>query len=691
MSAILAVLALLSALVQSPGPTGVAGTASIRGSVTDKVSGQPMPRVEVRLHAAEGNSPPASTRTGEDGRFVFSAVPPGRYVLGAEASPFRAGHVEGFYTTGSAPFTILTVKAGDERTAIDIALPRAYAISGRVLDQDGAPAARLRMSARSLDGGATSGFDRVTDDRGRFRIFGLAPGRYVVCVDLMRMITTARMVSPLPKPLNTCHPSAATPEEGEPVTIRAADVDGVDITLLRSRTFTISGIVVGSSGQPASGPMVDLKGYSSSGTAGYSASADAGGRFLLPNVLPGIYGLRATLDGTATPAEAGANAVVVGSADVTDVVLTLSKTRTVSGRIVFEGTSTSPPRDPNYGPMLVAALFAGPIVSFDHGNRTVVSPDMTFEFKALFGRRVLAVDNLPSGWVVKRITYGDKDATDEAVDFETGGGELLLVADNRGAILSGRVLDDGGNPVRGRVLMIPADRALWLAFQFPRIVSGAERTGAFAFRAERAGEYVVVAVDPAEVLPQRMSAAFFERILKAGQTITLSESERRTVDLRITKLPEQRQADSMESEGLNRNARRYAHALLEEFPAFRRNFRVVKNGDFETWVRGARKSTAGVIGCQSFRGDVWVRFSPGMTGCCCQTVPDVLSTVRGLMAGERVIAVVMKGKKWVSTTLRRHGTKPSLRAGETLAIYSWVPPKKRRVPVARRRQPEGRD
>ena len=57
--------------------------------------------------------------------------------------------------------------------------------------------------------------------------------------------------------------------------------------------------------------------------------------------------------------------------------------------------------------------------------------------------------------------------------------------------------------------------------------------GTYAFRPQRAGRYAIVAIDQAEPIPSEQNRAFFERILKSGQTITLAENERRAVDLRV--------------------------------------------------------------------------------------------------------------------------------------------------------------
>ena len=52
--------------------------------------------------------------------------------------------------------------------------------------------------------------------------------------------------------------------------------------------------------------------------------------------------------------------------------------------------------------------------------------------------------------------------------------------------------------------------------------------------------YAIVAIDQAEPIPSERNRAFFERILKSGQTITVAENERRALDLRVSNLVDDR-------------------------------------------------------------------------------------------------------------------------------------------------------
>ena len=270
------------------------------------------------------------------------------------------------------------------------------------------------------------------------------------------------------------------------------------------------------------------------------------GRFVIRNITPGDYAINVRVGGPDRPAErreleVASVPITVGSADV-DVVLTMSRTVSVPGRIVFEGTTTPPPRDPGYGPMIVFAKLPDGVER--SGVRTSVTVDngMTFQLPEMFGPRVLDVVNAPSGWVLKSVTYRGKDVTDALVDLQAGGevGTIEVVLHNRGAIVTGHVVDDGGKPVRARVVMIPVDRMRWLSLCSPVTALSSATAGTYAFRPQRAGEYAIVAIDQAESIPSEQNRAFFDRILKSGQTITVAENERRAVDLRVSKLVEDR-------------------------------------------------------------------------------------------------------------------------------------------------------
>src|SRR5262249_45219440 len=121
MTALLLVVTMLAPIAESqPGPR--LDTASIRGRVTDKTTGQPIARAVVRASPQDRSGRSIATLSDDDGRYLLGSLPAGKYMIRAEPPVFRSTHVGAFYESSTAPGDMLTLQPGDERTSIDIAL-----------------------------------------------------------------------------------------------------------------------------------------------------------------------------------------------------------------------------------------------------------------------------------------------------------------------------------------------------------------------------------------------------------------------------------------------------------------------------------------------------------------------------------------------------------------------------------------
>lgn len=183
------VSACVLALLLIAGTVRAQQSAAISGVVVDGVTRQPLAGVIVELRAPSGGAVLARlTRQVSDdrGRFVFSDLAAGSgYTLQAT----KAGYVNGVY--GQAvmfgPTGRITLAAGEWFPTANIALWKPGAISGRVVDEANEPVvgAYVRALARVMISGAPqllAGVTTRTDDRGEYRLSGLAPGHYVVVV-----------------------------------------------------------------------------------------------------------------------------------------------------------------------------------------------------------------------------------------------------------------------------------------------------------------------------------------------------------------------------------------------------------------------------------------------------------------------------------------------------------------------------
>jgi hypothetical protein len=158
------------------------GTASISGVVLVEGAGSPVRRARVNLSGAELRAG-RSVITDDQGRFVFSALPAGRFTMTAS----KAGFVDNTYGAKRAgrPGTQIQLADGQKMDRAVINLPRGGVITGTVLDEHGEPAAGtqvrvLRYVIRTGERVLQQAGQDAADDRGIYRVYQLQPGEYVV-------------------------------------------------------------------------------------------------------------------------------------------------------------------------------------------------------------------------------------------------------------------------------------------------------------------------------------------------------------------------------------------------------------------------------------------------------------------------------------------------------------------------------
>src|SRR5207302_9182992 len=130
-----------------------------------------------------------------------------------------------------------------------------------------------------------------TNELGRYRIYGLQPGRYAVSAEVGRVGT-----DDLPGYATTYFAGSRNPGEAQLVTIGLAqEVPNIDFALVPARTARIAGKTVTSSGEPFRG-ATELRASRRSGSivsASVGARTEPDGSFEFPNVAPGEYVVQA--------------------------------------------------------------------------------------------------------------------------------------------------------------------------------------------------------------------------------------------------------------------------------------------------------------------------------------------------------------------------------------------------------------
>jgi hypothetical protein len=528
-----------------PGPPG-----TIRGRVVGP-EGLPLARARVELESGRRLFSPDSTQTDDDGWYAFHDVAAGSYVL--------ATTMPGFARTAvgqRSPWErgeLVTMGADRADVRIDVTLRRGNAIVGRVLDEYGDPVqnAAVTTSAIRVLGGRKQlvGWPRAairastrTDDRGRFRVYALSPGQYVVAAAVVESQSPIG-TSDLPIYPRTYYPATLSPNEATLVEVREGeDRLNIDVTLVKGGTARVAGRVIGSTGRAASATVSLTASYRSGAIATAVRSIKADGNFEFENVPPGEYVVQAGTSrrGTSTEGQFAARFVTVAGVDVTDLTLAMSAGSTISGRFVFDDGDAPATTDGfELSPLVSDSDFVS--LASDPVARADVHDDWTFEMSGVSGPRRLQVVHAPDGWMVKAILINGLDVTDEPMVFGTDDQSLrdvAIVMTNRVSEIAGTVADENthGSFSDAAVVVFAAERARWYAMSRFVAVADASDDASFVVRELPPADYFVAAVEKrrfTDIAGEIDNPELLESLVANATRVTLGAGQRVSLTLRV--------------------------------------------------------------------------------------------------------------------------------------------------------------
>ncbi len=510
----------------------VAPSAVIRGRVVSR-NGAALPYASVRLDRGANPLSPPVTRAGSDGRFEFRDLPEGAHRVSASKVGYFGAE------------TSLEMKTSQVRDDVTVTLDPWGVLAGRVFDEHGEPVqgAKVDLLQIRYEAGRrrlvpASGVVRTTDDSGSYRLFALRPGQYIVSAEV-----GAIAAADLPGYARTFYPGTPVPAGAQFVEIgRFPELSGIDFSLSRARTASVTGRFINSDGEPGGGSLTLKPSQHSLSAIGVSIGARiyANGAFEFPNVPPGEYVIQANRGrlNSWTEGEFGAARVSVVDSDVDGVVVRTSKGSSIRGRVLFESYLDSKRPAPSaieLSPIPVDADLSPPN-NFATAN---IGPDGSFVIEGINGPRRLEVIAVPTGWMLKDIRVGGVEITDRVLPFGKADDSLSNVEvalTDRVNRLSGSVRDDRARPAsNASVIVFSTDRSQWYSRSrfVRRTRTGAD--GAFSIGGLPFASYYTVAVSdlPDDGDEAWQEPAFLESLIPRAVTALAGEGQAVSVNPRL--------------------------------------------------------------------------------------------------------------------------------------------------------------
>jgi hypothetical protein len=295
-------------------------------------------------------------------------------------------------------------------------------IAGRIIHTDGTAADGARVAVYAMVEGMPGGVVGMTTSAhdGRYEVSGLPAGEFTVGVTPTKAGGFGGDASrPRTIPVETLYPGVTDRDRAQAITVfNGVAAEGIDVWLTPApQRFALSGRISWPEGTDVTNLVIEYGGPNAI-RRGLWYVTDPGGLFTVEGVAQGTYVLLArgeTRDGPLL----GLVSTDVALGSVEDVRIPLRTPGTLEGRVVIEGTGKASLAGLRIIPAH-ALLTLSPVYPADDA---VVGDDGRFQLPHLLGEYTFAVQGLPAGWRVRRVTRGGKPATGDRVSV--GGGERV--------------------------------------------------------------------------------------------------------------------------------------------------------------------------------------------------------------------------------------------------------------------------
>ncbi len=534
---------------QSAPRVDAGATASIAGSVVRDATTEVVEGVEVTLIDALGAGPNRTTTTAS-GLFRFDGLRAGRYELRARKPAF----VVGAYGADK-PERIgrqIVLAPGQRLDNLRVPIFTGAVVAGTLWSPDSRPVPRASVAAartRYLSGGRITNQTEArsnTDDRGRYRIFGLPPGDYAVAAQPLVVGATStaalRVVVPIyypgtdkPDDAARIHLGQGDERLGTDIRLFAVAARSVHVRVRSADGTDLSGMQVRVVASPRDTPPILATGRQWSGTD-----------VVVPDLSPGIY--RVSVSASPAPVSSVETAAtlrtgealidVAASGPLQEVIVLVRHLAVVSGAVNVRSFAM-PPRS-NLGSTRV---WLTPVDAGVGQRRWEAPPGTNSRFlipNVPAGRYRIDARGIVTGgalqlWTLRSVSRNGQALDGFIIDVgdeDVGSLELTLVDDL--AALSGSLLAADGRSTPPHFIVLVARNPDAAGVRQAYYVRPAV-DGSFCIAGILDGEYAVAVVE--DVHPDDLNnPAILDRFTAAAtMTLTFAPGEEKRQDLTISR------------------------------------------------------------------------------------------------------------------------------------------------------------
>jgi hypothetical protein len=473
----------------------------IDGVVLDSADNRPLAGVQLSLPMR--GSPPVLVITDPEGRFGFPQIPSGSYRLSTVKEGYAPAYADGRATPGN-PGIPVTVKSGEVVRGLQIHLFKSAIVTGRVFDTAGRPAVRITVSLmrKVFDDTGTPTMSATnsaaTDDRGEFRIFGIAAGSYDVVAGTVSM----------------------------PIILRSGEEARLgDMTVPAIKSVPIRLRIQNQTGETPELMTIEVrKDGVTNRNLGIPLPSDT---YTLNSMTPGTYDIGVGLWSTDGFLFSHVDVRVPDPPEESPIepLVTVNKGWRVAGRVDRQSPTGE------WSPAAGVQTTLGRPGSADTQSATSAA-DGTFVIKgASEGLRRVRVDGLPMDSYVLSIKEGNSDVLRDGIQIH-GDTSMHVVIGESGGAIDGNVVNAENAKISDAIVVLVPDDLPSMTSLYR--TTNTDQNGTFATRGIAPGAYHLYAWRELEGAAYR-STDFMKAFLDQGIAVTIETAGHLSLDLKLAK------------------------------------------------------------------------------------------------------------------------------------------------------------